>query len=253
MFYSENLKKLPKIKHCFFSRKNGFSLGIYKSLNCGEGSQDKSGHILKNLDYVAKKLNIESENLMLMNQIHSNKVIHINEKNIKFKKFDSDALVTNMKGLALGVLTADCVPILLYDNSNHIIGAIHAGWKGCVSGVIENTLNKFNDIGKNNNFFACVGPCIGKDSYEVGCDLFEEFNKKSKNNALFFHRKTSKKFQFDLRGYVNNELKKLGVKNLDNINIDTFKDADNSFSYRRSLKLEESDYGRCISTICLKT
>ena len=253
MFYSKNLLKLKKIKHCFFSRKNGFSEDIYKSLNCGEGSNDKKDIVLKNLKYVANTLNINTENLMLMNQTHSNKVIQINIEDVKKKKFNSDAIVTKVKDLALGVLTADCVPIILYDKKNEIIGVVHAGWKGCVSGIRENTLNKFNAIDKNNNFFACVGPCIGKKNYEISQDLFELFNKESKSNTKFFLKKSDGKFLFNIRAYVNHRLLQLGVKNLDNIDIDTFEDADNFFSYRRSKKLKEPDYGRCISTICLKT
>ncbi|MFL2889857.1 MAG: peptidoglycan editing factor PgeF [Pelagibacteraceae bacterium] len=253
MFYSTKLKKFSNVSHCFFSRKNGHSKSIYQSLNCGEGSGDSKDNIKKNLEHVAQKLELHRKDLILMNQTHSNKVIIVNSTNKKIKKFKSDALITNLKGFALGVLTADCVPIILYDKKNEIIGCIHAGWKGCFSGIIENTLNKFREINAENDIVACVGPCIGAQSYEVEVDFFHNFLKKSKENSVFFIKKNKKKLLFDIRAFVNSKLNKLGVKNIDNIDMDTFKDQDNFFSYRRSKKLNESDYGRCISTICLKT
>ena len=139
MFYSKKLKKIKQVKHCFFSRKNGFSKGIYKGLNCGKGSKDRRENIKKNLDYVAKKMNVERDKLILMHQTHSNKVVEIKKNNYK-KKVVADALITKMKGFALGVVTADCVPIILYDAKNEIVGCIHAGWKGAFLGVIKNTI-----------------------------------------------------------------------------------------------------------------
>ena len=119
MFFSKKFKNFKKIKHCFFSRKGGFSKGIYKGLNCGQGSKDLRKNIDKNLNFVANKINTERKKLLLMYQTHSNKVIIVNEKNKKIKKFNCDALLTNIEGLALGVVTADCVPILVYDLKNH--------------------------------------------------------------------------------------------------------------------------------------
>ena len=138
MFYSNKFKKFKNIKHCFFSKKGGFSKGIYKSLNCGKGSKDDQKLINKNLALVSKKFKINTNRLFLMHQTHSNKVIFIDKKNKHLKKFRSDAIITKMRGFALGVVTADCVPIILYDNKNKIIGCIHAGWKGATSGIIEN-------------------------------------------------------------------------------------------------------------------
>jgi len=253
MFFSPQFKKFQKIDHCFFTKNNGFSNGIYKSLNCGLSSNDNKVSVIKNLKYVSNKINVNYNNLILMNQTHSNKVILVDDLNKKIKKFNSDAIVTQVKGLALGVLTADCVPIILYDKKNEIIGCIHSGWKGFISGVIKNTVNVFKEINKKNDFFACVGPCIEKKNYEVDLDLVKKFTSKSKKNLNFFLKKKDNKFLFDLRGCVNAELKELGIKNIYNIDFDTFQDQDNFFSYRRSQKKGELDYGRCISTICLKT
>ena len=161
MYYSKNLKRIKKINHCFFSRKKGFSKGIYRSLNCGRGSKDNKKKIGKNLDFVAKQMEVRRSKLILMHQTHSNKVIEIKKQNIK-KKIFADAMITKMHGVALGVVTADCVPIILYDAKNEIIGCIHAGWKGAYLDIIKNTINKIKKLNSKNKILACVGPCIGK-------------------------------------------------------------------------------------------
>ena len=250
MFYSKKLKKFKNINHCFFSRKGGFSKGIYQGLNCGKGSKDNKKNVSKNLALVSKKIKINQKKLSLMHQTHSNRVIIINKKNKNSKKFNSDAIVTKMKGFALGVVTADCVPIILYDIKNQIIGCVHAGWKGASSGIIENTIKKFKKLNTNNIIFASVGPCIGKKSYEVDLDFYKKFISISKKNTLYFLKKNKKKRVFNLRKYVNDKLVKLNIK-VDHVNHDTFKEKSRFFSYRRSKKLQEKDYGRCISVISL--
>ena len=141
MFYSKNLKKIKKIKHCFFSKRGGFSKGIYKSLNCGRGSKDRKKDIHKNLVFVSKKMGVKKNKLILMHQTHSNKVVEIKRNNFR-SKIKADAMVTKMRGIALGVVTADCVPIILYDAKNQIIGCIHAGWKGAFFDIIKNKIYK---------------------------------------------------------------------------------------------------------------
>jgi len=250
MFYSKKFKKFNNIKHCFFSRKRGFSKGIYQSLNCGKGSKDNKKNVFRNLSLVSKKMKINQKKLSLMYQTHSNKVIIINKKNKNSKKFNSDALITKMKGFALGVVTADCVPIILYDIRNQIIGCIHAGWKGASSGIIENTVKKFKKLNSKNKIFASIGPCIGEKSYEVDINFYKKFILKSKKNVVYFSKKNKDKKLFNLRKYVNDKLIKLNVK-VDHVNHDTFKEKNRFFSYRRSQKLGENDYGRCISVISL--
>ncbi len=250
MFYSKNLKKINKIRHCFFSKKGGVSKEIYKSLNCGKGSKDNKLKVRRNLKLVSKKIKVKLENLKLMNQTHSNKVLVINNNNKKFKSFNSDAIITSIKGLALGVVTADCVPIILYDYKSETIGCIHAGWKGAFSGIIENTIKKFRKPNLKNKIFASIGPCIGKKSYEVDFDFYKKFILKSKKNKIYFSIKNDNKKLFDLRKYVNDKLLKLNIK-VDHVNHDTFKEKNSFFSYRRSKKLHEKDYGRCISVISL--
>ena len=250
MYYAKKLKKFKFINHCFFSKNGGFSEGIYRSLNCGRGSKDNKKNIKKNLSLVAKKMKINQKRLLLMHQTHSNKVIIINEKNKNTNKFKCDAFLTKLKGFALGVVTADCVPVLLFDLKNKMIGCVHAGWKGASSGIIENTIKKFKKLGSNNKIYAGVGPCIGRKSYEVDLKFYKKFIKKSKNNALYFSNKNKDKKLSNLRKYVNNKLVKLNV-NVNHINFDTFKEKSKFFSYRRSKKLGENDYGRCISVITL--
>ena len=249
MFYSKKLKKQKQIKHCFFSRKNGFSKGLYKGLNCGRGSKDDKNNINKNLDFVAKKMAVERSSLILMHQTHSNKVIEIKKKNYR-KKIIADAMVTKIKGFAIAVVTADCVPIIIYDLNNKIIGCIHAGWKGAFTEIIENTIKKIKKLNSNNKIYASVGPCIGKKNYEVDLEFYKKFVSKSRRNKIYFSNKNKTKKLFNLRKFVTDKLVKLKVK-VDQINRDTFAEKTNFFSYRRSCKLKQTDYGRCISAVRL--
>ena len=249
MFYSKKLKKQKQIKHCFFSRKNGFSKGLYKGLNCGRGSKDNKNNINKNLNFVAKTMAVERSSLILMHQTHSNKVIEIKKNNYR-KKIVADAMVTKIKGFAIAVVTADCVPIIIYDLNNKIIGCIHAGWKGAFTEIIENTIKKIKKLNSNNKIYASVGPCIGKKNYEVDLKFYKKFVSKSRRNKIYFSNKNKTKKLFNLRKFVTDKLVNLKVK-VDQINRDTFAEKTNFFSYRRSCKLKQTDYGRCISAVRL--
>ena len=250
MFYSKKLKKFKRVNHCFFSRKGGFSKGIYKSLNCGQGSKDNKITVNRNLSLVSKKMKIKPKNLLLMYQTHSNKVIEITDKNKNSKKFAADAIITKLKGYGLGVVTADCVPIFLYDYQNQVIGCIHAGWRGALSGIVENVIKKIKRLNRKHKILASIGPCIGKSSYEVDLHFYKKFISISKKNSAFFLKKNRYKKLFNLRKYVTHKLIELGVK-IDNVNYDTFKEKSRFFSYRRSQKMSEYDYGRCISVISM--
>jgi len=250
MFFSKKLKSFSNVNHFFFSKKGGVSRGIYSSLNCGLGSQDKKRNVLKNLDIISRKIGVGSKNLFTMNQTHSNKVVVVNDTNKHIQRIDSDALVTNKKNIAISVLTADCVPILIYDEVNQIVGSVHAGWRGALNGVIENTLNEITKIGKNGKINVAIGPCIGVKNYEVGEEFYSMFVKKSKKNDKFF-LSTKNKLLFDLRKYVNSKFKDRAIKNVENIDFDTFSVNENFFSARRSKQTNEKDYGRCISAISL--
>ena len=249
MFYSKNLKKFKNVNHCFFSKKNGVSKGIYKSLNCGKGSKDSKKSVNNNLILVSDKIGIPKNKLILMHQTHSNKVVEIKKSNYN-KKIKADAMITKMKGIALGVLTADCVPIVLYDVKNQIIGCIHAGWKGAFTGIIENTFKKVKRLNLKNKIYASVGPCIGNKSYEVDVKFYKMFVSKSWKYKIYFKEKNKTKKLFNLRKFVTDKLLKLGIE-VDQVNKDTFSEKSNFFSYRRSFKLKQKDYGRCISTVRL--
>ncbi len=247
MFYSKKLKKIKKINHCFFSRKNGFSKGIYKSLNCGRGSKDNKKNVQKNLNFVSKKMKVRRNRLILMYQTHSNKVVEIKKNNLD-KKIIADAMITRLKGTALGVVTADCVPIILYDATSGIVGCIHAGWRGAFSNIIKNTVNKIRRINSNCKIYASVGPCLAQKNYEVDTKFYKKFIDNSSKNKRYFKKKNSKKSLFNLRKFVTDKLVSLKV-NVDQVNRDTFTEKSNFFSYRRTYKLREKDYGRCISIV----
>ena len=252
MIKSKKLSKFQQINHGFFDKKGGKSTGIYKSLNCGVGSSDSKKNVLNNLKIVCKKINCSSKNLILLNQIHSNKFYFIN-KNYKFKKkkLNGDALITNVKKIALGVLVADCVPVLIYDKNLKIISAIHAGWKSVYKEIIKKVVKFLIKKGSNTkNLVAVIGPSISEKSYEVQKDFKDKFLKKDKQSKFFFKIRKNKTY-FGLNKYVYYHLKKLGIKNLEIIKKNTFDPKNNFFSARRSIQNKENDYGRNISVIMI--
>jgi hypothetical protein len=252
MFFSKNLEKFNNIKHCFFSRKNGFSKGLYKSLNCGLGSRDNKEDILKNLEFVSKKIGCKKDYLITLNQTHSNKVIYFENLADVKNKLDADAIVCKVKNIAIGILTADCAPILFYDNKKKLIACAHSGWKGAFNGIIKNTLNKLRNLGSNfNDITAVIGPCINKQNYEVKIDFYNKFIDQSKENKYFFEKINNEKYYFDLRAFIHSKISEQNVKNIENIEMDTFSDSKSFYSYRRSCVSKEKDYGRCISVILM--
>tara|TARA_Y100000590_G_scaffold470125_1_gene662142 strand:- start:24 stop:785 length:762 start_codon:yes stop_codon:yes gene_type:complete len=252
MFFSKKLIEFKNLSHCFFSRNNGVSKGLYESLNCGLGSNDNRKNVLKNLELVSEKMKCKSELLITLNQTHSNKVIFFNNMDSIKNKLTGDAIVTKVKNVGISILTADCVPILLYDPKNSIIGCIHSGWKGALNGIIENTVQKFNELNsKNNDLIVAIGPCIKKENYEVRTDFYENFISDNKKNKIFFEKNDKNNYVFDLRAYINKKLENLSIKNVDNIEMDTFSNKESFYSFRRSCHNKEKDYGRCISVILM--
>ena len=252
MIKSEKLSKQKKISHGFFNRKGGKSSGIYKSLNCGLGSNDKKNKVKINLKIAKTKVSKKSKSIFLLNQIHSNKFVFI-KKNFKFKKSRpyADAVITNQEKLPIAVLTADCVPILLFDYKKNMIAAIHAGWKGAFKGIIKNVINFMVKQGcEKKSIIAAIGPCIKQSSYNVKKDFMRKFLKKNIKNKIFFKRKKNIIF-FDLPNFVKSQLKFNQITKIDTINIDTFDKKNNFFSARRALKLKHDDYGRNISIIMI--
>ena len=252
MIRSKKLKKLKEISHGFFNRNGGKSKGIYKSLNCGLGSNDKKINIQKNLKIAKNKISKNSKNILLVNQTHSQKYIYINNSNkIKSKRVKADAIITNQKKLPIAILTADCVPILIYDDTSKIIAAIHAGWKGAYKGIIDNVIRFMIKKGsKLKNIHAAIGPSISQKNYNVKEDFLKRFLKKNKKNKVFF-KKRKNLIYFNLPKYVKSQLISNKISNIDHINIDTYDYKNNFFSARRSLRLNHDDYGRNISIIML--
>ena len=194
-------------------------------------------------------MGVKKNKLILMHQTHSNKVVEIKKYNFK-NKIKADAIITKMNNIAIGVLTADCVPIIICDERNKIVGCIHAGWKGAFSGIINNTIKKIKKLNSNNKIYASVGPCIGEKNYEVDIKFYKKFVSKSWKNKIYFKYKSKTKKLFDLRRFATDKLLKLNVK-VDQIEKDTFAEKSNFFSYRRSQKFKQKDYGRCISAVRL--
>ena len=252
MITSKKLSKQRKISHGFFNRNGGKSNGIYKSLNCGPGSSDNKSKIKENLKIVKNKISKKSKSIFLLNQVHSNKFYFIG-KNFKFnkKRIKADAVITNQTKIPIAVLTADCVPILLYDNKNNMVAAIHAGWKGAFKGIIKKVANfMFKNGCKRDSITAVIGPCIQQKSYNVGNDLRKRFIKKNRKNRIFFKKKKNIIY-FDLPNFVKSQLKLNKIRNIDMIKIDTFVKKNNFFSARQSLRLKHDDYGRNISIIMI--
>ena len=223
MIKSKKLSKFRDIEHAFFNRLGGKSNGIYKSLNCGPGSSDDRKNIFKNLEIVKRKINSTSNKILLLNQIHSNKFLYISKKT-KLNKYKlvGDAIITNKSNTPIAVLTADCAPILMFDNNNKIIAAIHAGWKGAYKGIVKKVLNFMIKKGSSvDDITAVIGPCISLKSYEVKQDFIEKFIKKDAKTKVFFKRIKNKNY-FSLNEYIAYQLKILNIKKIEIINKDTF-------------------------------
>ena len=249
---SKKLSRFRDLKHTFFNRLFGKSTGIYKSLNCGLGSLDSKVNVFKNLTIVEKKIKSKSNKIVLLNQIHSNKFYYIDKKSkINNIKFEGDAIITNKSNTPIGVLTADCAPILIYDQKNKMIAAIHAGWKGAYKDIIKKVIIfMIKKRCSTDNITAVIGPCISYKSYEVKQNLIKKFIKKDVHTKTFF-KKVKNKYYFNLSKYIAYQLKNLGIMKIEIINKDTFNIKNNFFSARRSKSCNENDYGRNISVIMI--
>ncbi len=252
MIKSKKLSKFKEIEHAFFNRLGGKSSGIYKSLNCGLGSFDNKKNIFKNLKLVQKKIKAKLKKIVLLKQIHSNNFYYIDKNSrINSQKFEGDALITNKLNTPIGILTADCAPILIFDSKNKMVAAIHAGWKGAYKGIVKKVIKFMIQKGcSTDNITAVIGPCISLKNYEVKQDFKKRFIKKDRNTRIFF-KKIGNKYFFSLNKYIYSQLRSLDIKKIDIINKDTFNLKNNFFSARRSIGRNESDYGRNISIIMI--
>ncbi len=229
----------------------GKSTGIFKSLNCGPSSSDKKKNILKNLEIVSNKIKAKNKKIILLNQVHSNKFHYIGMHSKLNNKFEGDALVTDRKNTPIAILTADCAPVLIYDDKKKMIAAIHAGWKGSYKGIVKKVVKFMIKKGcSSKNITAAIGPCISSNNYEVKEDFIKKFIKKDKKNIIFFKKNKDKNY-FSLNKYIHFQLNSLDIKKIDIINKDTFNTKNNFFSARRSISRNENDYGRNISIIMI--
>ncbi len=248
-----NIKKFDtKVNFGFFTSNGGVSKGDYFSLNCSFNNSDKKNNVLRNIEIAINELGIKSKKLKLINQIHSNKSYIINEQNFK-NKFFGDGLITKDKRIALGILTADCAPIFIFDKNKKIICCLHSGWKGALKNIIGTSINK---IKKNNieeeNIIAIVGPCLGYKNFEVDKNFKKKFVSKNKFYSIFFKSKNRNKDLFDLRNLINFQLKEQGVNEIYNIRKDTYKNDKNFFSHRKSTQENKAMTGRMINIISFK-
>mgnify|MGYP001346728315 CR=1 FL=1 len=251
MILSKKLFKHKSIEHCFLGMESEKSKGIYKSLNYGNGLSDIKIDIRKNLKIACCKINSSYNNLILLHQIHSNKFYFVGKKRYK-KKFVGDALITNKKKIVLGILTADCAPIIIYDPKLEYISAIHAGWRGAYKKIIKKVIKFLIKSGSRpKDLVAAIGPSISQKNYEVKSDFKLKFLKQSIKNKNFF-KKIKKKTYFSLNKYVYYQLKSLGIKKIDLIDKDTYNLKNNFFSARRAIHSNQYDYGRNISLIMIK-
>ena len=244
MFLKSNVLQ---VNHGFFTRNGGVSTGVYASLNCGAGSGDDLAKVAENRDRVREVLGGKS--IITMHQIHSNIAVIVDEQNQQ--KIEADALVSKTAGIAIGVLTADCTPILFHDKKAGVIGAAHAGWKGARFGIIEATIKAMKELGAT-EIVAAIGPTIQQKSYEVGAEFIDNFKSESEANTKFFAPSIKQgHFMFDLPAYVNEKLVKNGVNSVDNLGEDTLSQPEKFYSYRRNTLAGTKEYGRQISAICL--
>lgn len=246
-----------KVFHGFFTRQRGVSESPYDSLNCGIGSNDSVDNIRENRARVAQEMGLEEINFLSTYQIHSADVVHVNQGWDWDSRPQADAMVTDQKGIGLGVLTADCGPVLFYgekESGDPVVGAAHAGWKGALGGVLENTVSAMIHLGAGaETIHACVGPCIGKASYEVSANFPEPFLSHDEGSERFFSAAAKEGHaMFDLAGYCAWRLSLAGMKNVMLMDKDTYALEDQFYSYRRMTHRGELDYGRQISVICLK-
>jgi len=248
------LNEINRIRHGFLTREGGVSAGLYASLNCGPGSSDDPALVAENRKRAMAQLDLEAAALVTLYQVHSAEVVTVEAPFAPGAAPKADAMVTDRPGLALGILTADCAPVLFADRKGAVIGAAHAGWKGAVGGVLDNTLAAMEKLGaKRKTVVAAIGPCIGQRSYEVGAEFPAPFLAEHPDNADFFaNAPRDGHFLFDLPGYVARKLARLGVIEVTRVPADTLRDQARFFSYRRATLNGEADYGRQLSAVVLE-
>jgi len=254
MITASSLNSLAGIRHGFFTRQGGVSDGVFASLNCGYGSGDPDANVTENRGRAMGMMEQSPEALVTARQVHSAKAVVVDKPWGPDDGPEADALVTKQKGIALGILTADCTPVLLADARAKVICAAHAGWRGAKGGVLEAAVEAMRTLGaKPQRIIAVMGPCIRQGSYEVGAELREAFLAESATSESFFApSRRPGHFLFDLPTYVYRRLDAMGLKEVQMLQIDTLREPDRFFSHRRATLLGEPGSGRNLSAIVLE-
>ncbi len=245
---ADALSALPGIRHGFFGRRGGVSTGLYASLNAGAGSDDAPEAIAENRARIAAAFSARA--LLSCHQIHSADAIHVTAPWTERPK--GDAMVTAEPGLALCILTADCTPVLFADADAGIIGAVHAGWKGAIGGVLDAAVEAMVKLGASaDRTVAAIGPTIQQASYEVGPEFRDTFIAQSPDSSSLFIPGEGDRFHFDLPAYCRGRLERLGLKSVSDLGLDTCALEDDYYSNRRRNHRGEPDYGRNASVIMI--
>ena len=253
MLQATSLAGLSDIRHGFFTRSGGVSEGVYSSLNGGVGSKDSADHVAENRARMAVALGVIPERFLTPYQIHSPEVVTADAPWTPETRPKADAVVTREPGLAIGVSTADCGPLLFADGKARVIGAAHAGWRGAFTGVIEATLAAMEKLGARRDAIAvALGPTIRQPNYEVGAEFVERFLAADGDNARFFaDAERADHAMFDLTGYIASRVHRAGIDTFEDLGLCTYADPERFYSYRRSTHVGDPDYGRHINAIAL--
>jgi hypothetical protein len=244
---------LPGIRHGFFTRAGGISTGVYESLNAGIGSNDVAAHVAENRARMAAALGVAPGNFITAYQIHSPQVIVAEQPWPTQARPRGDGIVTRVEGLAIGVSTADCGPVLLADAEARVIGAAHAGWRGALGGIVEATVEAMERLGATRaRVRAALGPMIRQRNYEVGPDLIAQFRGNDADSEKFFAPASRDGHAlFDLAGYIGARLARAGIGQVEDLGRCTYADPAQFFSFRRATHRAEADYGRHVNAIVL--
>jgi YfiH family protein len=238
-------------KHGFFTRLDGLSKKQFRSLNCSSSNDDDKKNVNENRLIAIKNLNLNKKKLILITQTHSSKVIRITKNNLD-KNIKADGVITSLNNVILGILTADCAPVIIYDDKNKFVCNLHSGWKGSLNNISQTAIKLFDKYQiKRKNLTAIVGPCLGAKNYEVDKNFQRMFIEKNIKYSKFFRYKNKKKSYFNLRALINYQLSELGLKKIYNINRDTYSSENLFFSHRRSTHKGEKTTGRLINLISL--
>ncbi len=251
-YLKSNSIKYSHINYGFFTRQGGYSENNYESLNCSFSHGDDSRLVNKNIQFAMNQLLLKNKRLKTSKQIHSNLIKEVNKNNFDISVV-ADGLLTNDSSIAIGVLTADCAPILIFDKSKKFICCLHAGWKGSLNNIAKNSMKLIRKYNNNlDEIIVIIGPCLARNNFEVSCNFKDMFFEKNSKYLNFFLKKNRNKDFFNMRGLLNFQFKELGILNIFNIYEDTYQNNLLFFSHRRSLHNNQKFTGRMVNIISFR-